>query len=252
MTAPLGPERPIPQQPSDASPPGPPGGAPPRSVLSNACVQRPSGLDARANRICHRAAATASQTIGTGHPLARPPGVGSNGWWLRSPCSVRSAYRAPCRLRRRTVPLRVEPALGGICAHRQPFPRAGDGKLAASAVHRARHRGVGLRAHRRRLRDHDARAGARERDAPSRGVLQPGGNASQVSWLRLVNPTEEAVEVTIAGRDDAGESAPAGAVSLTLAPGKARTLRAWPAGGENPPFGYDGSASCRPNHGSNS
>ena len=56
--------------------------------------------------------------------------------------------------------------------------------------------------------------------------FNPGGNRSQVSRLRLVNPTEEAVEVAIAGRDDAGEPAPGGAVSLTLAPGEARTLSA--------------------------
>ena len=56
--------------------------------------------------------------------------------------------------------------------------------------------------------------------------FNPGSNSSQVSRLRLVNPTEEAVEVTIEGRDDAGEAAPGGAVSLTLAPGEARTLTA--------------------------
>ena len=41
--------------------------------------------------------------------------------------------------------------------------------------------------------------------------FNPGSNASQVSWLRLVNPAEEAVEVTIEGRDDAGEAAPGAA-----------------------------------------
>lgn len=50
--------------------------------------------------------------------------------------------------------------------------------------------------------------------------FNPGSNASQVSRLRLVNPAEEAVGVTIEGRDDAGEAAPGGAVGLTLAPGK--------------------------------
>ena len=49
--------------------------------------------------------------------------------------------------------------------------------------------------------------------------FNPGSNESQVSRLRLVNPAEEAVEVTIEGRDDAGEAAPGGAVGLTLAPG---------------------------------
>ena len=41
--------------------------------------------------------------------------------------------------------------------------------------------------------------------------FNPGSNASQVSRLRLVNPAEEAVEVTIKGRDDAGEAAPGAA-----------------------------------------
>ena len=64
--------------------------------------------------------------------------------------------------------------------------------------------------------------------------FNPGGNRSQASRLRLVNPTEEAVEVAIAGRDDAGEPAPGGAVGLTLAPGEARTLsaQALESGGE--------------------
>ena len=54
--------------------------------------------------------------------------------------------------------------------------------------------------------------------------FNPGANASQVSRLRLVNPTE--VEVTIEGRDDAGAEAPGGAMSLTLARGEARELTA--------------------------
>ena len=65
--------------------------------------------------------------------------------------------------------------------------------------------------------------------------FNPGSNDSQVSRLRLVNPTESEVEVTIEGRDDAGEPAPGGAVRLTLAPGEARTLSAQvlEAGGES-------------------
>ena len=58
------------------------------------------------------------------------------------------------------------------------------------------------------------------------GFFNPGSNASQVSRLRLVNPGEEEVEVTIKGRDDDGEPAPGGAVTLTLAPGKSREVAA--------------------------
>ena len=53
-----------------------------------------------------------------------------------------------------------------------------------------------------------------------------GSNDSQVSCLRLVNPTGNEVEVTIEGRDDAGEPAPGGEVRLTLALGEARTSSA--------------------------
>ena len=56
--------------------------------------------------------------------------------------------------------------------------------------------------------------------------FNPGSNRSQVSRLRLINPTEEDVEVTIAGRDDDGAAAPGGEVSLTLGPGEARMLSA--------------------------
>ena len=56
--------------------------------------------------------------------------------------------------------------------------------------------------------------------------FNPGSNASQVSRLRLVNPGEDAVEATISGRDDDGESAPGGEVSLTLGPGEAREVSA--------------------------
>ena len=54
--------------------------------------------------------------------------------------------------------------------------------------------------------------------------FNPASNRAQVSKLRLINPTEDAVSVTIAGRDDAGEPAPGGEVHLTLAPGASRML----------------------------
>ena len=38
--------------------------------------------------------------------------------------------------------------------------------------------------------------------------FNPGSNRSQVSSLRLVNPTAESVAVTIEGRDDDGATAP--------------------------------------------
>ena len=56
--------------------------------------------------------------------------------------------------------------------------------------------------------------------------FNPGSNTSQVSLLRLINPTEDEVEVTIEGRDDAGEPAPDGEVRLTLESGEARTVTA--------------------------
>ena len=56
--------------------------------------------------------------------------------------------------------------------------------------------------------------------------FNPGSNRSQVSRLRLINPGEDEVEVTITGRDDEGEPAPGGEVRLTLGPGEARELSA--------------------------
>ena len=82
------------------------------------------------------------------------------------------------------------------------------------------------------IRTGDGLVTAMHQVVPSEGgrhhvrFFNPGSNASQVSRLRLVNPAEEAVEITIEGRDDAGEPAPGGAVGLTLAPGEARTLSA--------------------------
>ena len=56
--------------------------------------------------------------------------------------------------------------------------------------------------------------------------FNPGSNRSQVSHLRLVNPTDSRVKVTVSGRDDAGESPSGGAVRLSLAPGEARSVSA--------------------------
>ena len=56
-------------------------------------------------------------------------------------------------------------------------------------------------------------------------TFNPGKNADQVSWLRLVNPSDGPAEVTIEGVDDEGAS-PGGAVELTLAAQASRTLTA--------------------------
>ena len=64
-------------------------------------------------------------------------------------------------------------------------------------------------------------AGGRHRVA----FFNPGGNASQVSRLRLVNPGEEEAEVSIAGVDDRGES-PGSEVTTTIASGASRTYTA--------------------------
>ena len=55
--------------------------------------------------------------------------------------------------------------------------------------------------------------------------FNPGSNDSQVSRLRLVNPGEEAAEVSIAGVDDRGES-PGSEVTTTIASGASRTFTA--------------------------
>ena len=55
--------------------------------------------------------------------------------------------------------------------------------------------------------------------------FNPGGNASQVSRLRLINPGAEAVEVTIEGIDGNGDS-PGTAVRLSLPARASRTLTA--------------------------
>ena len=56
--------------------------------------------------------------------------------------------------------------------------------------------------------------------------FNPADNRRQVSHLRLVNPTDNPVNVTISGRDDAGESPSGSAVHLSLAPGEARSIAA--------------------------
>ena len=82
------------------------------------------------------------------------------------------------------------------------------------------------------VRTEDGFVTAMHQVAPSEGLrhqvrfFNPGGNRSQVSHLRLVNPTAESVAVTIEGRDDSGATGPAGAVRLTLEPGTARMVSA--------------------------
>ena len=57
-------------------------------------------------------------------------------------------------------------------------------------------------------------------------IFNPGSNRNQVSKLRLANPDDEDVAVTIAAFDDRGSEAPGGEVRLELAAGAARTLSA--------------------------
>lgn len=57
-------------------------------------------------------------------------------------------------------------------------------------------------------------------------TFNPAENLNQVSLLRLINPNTTAATVTINGRDDAGQSAPNGAVTLVLPAGSARILSA--------------------------
>ena len=56
--------------------------------------------------------------------------------------------------------------------------------------------------------------------------FNPGRNLRQRSSLRLVNPSDAPVDVTVRGQDDAGQAPPGGQVSLTLAPGGGRSLTA--------------------------
>ena len=55
--------------------------------------------------------------------------------------------------------------------------------------------------------------------------FNPGSNHSQVSRLRIVNPGEKSVAVSVEGRDDAADAAE-NAVTFTIAPGAARTVTA--------------------------
>ena len=64
-------------------------------------------------------------------------------------------------------------------------------------------------------------AGGRHRVA----TFNPGSNTWRVSRLRLVNPGEEAAEVSIAGVDDRGRSS-AGEVTTTIPAGASRTFTA--------------------------
>ena len=56
-------------------------------------------------------------------------------------------------------------------------------------------------------------------------IFNPGKNTNQVSRLRLINPTDEAVEATITGIDDAGGS-PGGEVRVSIPARASRTLDA--------------------------
>ena len=56
--------------------------------------------------------------------------------------------------------------------------------------------------------------------------FNPGRNSSQVSRLRLINPVGAENMVTISARDDWGNEAPGGDVTVTLAPYEARTITA--------------------------
>ena len=57
-------------------------------------------------------------------------------------------------------------------------------------------------------------------------IFNPASNVTQASRLRLINPNDAAVSVTISGRDDTGAAATGGEVRLTLPAGGARTLTA--------------------------
>ena len=57
-------------------------------------------------------------------------------------------------------------------------------------------------------------------------TFNPGSNASQRSWLRLVDTTGVGANVTIRGRDDSGEPAPEGEIQLSLDPTGVMTITA--------------------------
>ena len=56
--------------------------------------------------------------------------------------------------------------------------------------------------------------------------FNPAKNVDQRSMLRLINRGGSTASITIAGRDDNGDAAPGGDVSLTLEAGAAATLTA--------------------------
>ena len=72
-------------------------------------------------------------------------------------------------------------------------------------------------------------------------IFNPADNPLQVSVLRLVNPNNAAVNVTIQGIDDAGAAGPGGAVSLTLAAAAAKELSATDLESGNAGLGLTGS-----------
>ncbi|HEX5755442.1 MAG TPA: S8 family serine peptidase [Arenimonas sp.] len=57
-------------------------------------------------------------------------------------------------------------------------------------------------------------------------VFNPASNPNQVSWLRLVNPNNVAVDVTMTAFDDAGGGAPGGEVMLSLSANSSLELSA--------------------------
>ena len=56
--------------------------------------------------------------------------------------------------------------------------------------------------------------------------FNPASETMQTSRLRLINPTDSSAEVVIRAWDDAGDAAPVGAVSLTLAAGASKSVTA--------------------------
>ena len=95
------------------------------------------------------------------------------------------------------------------------------------------------------IRTEDGFVTAMHQVVPAQGMrhhvrfFNPGSNRSQVSRLRLVNPTGSDAAVTIEGLDDEGEPALSGVVRLTLRSGEARTLTAQAL--ESGATGLDGS-----------
>ena len=57
-------------------------------------------------------------------------------------------------------------------------------------------------------------------------IFNPASNRSQRSWLRLINPGDRDINVTISGEDDAGEAPPEGNVRLVVPAGAARAVTA--------------------------